>query len=120
MKTFKEDLIAIYQNERSILILIALNFLISVGLMVFAIIRLNPNAAVIRTGYSDIGGYRDGAWTGLLTFPIIAVIFGVMHSLLAVKVFHKRGGGMAKFFLITTTMLILGTILVLSRLLGEG
>ena len=120
MKTFKEDLITIYQSERSILIIMALNFLISAALMIFAIIRLNPNAAVIRTGYSDIGGYRDGAWTSLLVFPVIAVIFGIFHNLLAIRVFHKRGGGMTKFFLVTTTMLILGAFLVLTRLLGEG
>lgn len=120
MKSFKEDLITIYQTERGILILMIINFLISAGLMIFAIISLNPNAAVIRTGYSDIGGYRDGSWTSLLSFPVIAVIFGVFHNLLAIRVFHKRGGGMTKFFLIATSMLILAALLVLIRLLGEG
>jgi hypothetical protein len=51
---------------------------------------------------------------------IAAAIFGILHNLLAVKIFHKRGSGMTKFFLITTTMLILGAFVVMIRLLKEG
>lgn len=120
MKELKKDFIKIYQNERGVLIIMILNFLIALGLLIFAFISLNPNASVIKVGYGDIGGYRDGTWTGLLAFPILAIIFGVLHSILALRIFHKRGAGMAKFFLLTTTFLILGTILVLIRLLKEG
>ena len=100
--------------------LILLNFLLSIGLLIFSILNLNPNGAVVKVGYGDIGGYRDGTWAEMLTFPILAIIFGILHNLLALRIFHKRGSGMAKFFLITTTMLIAGTLLVLIRLLGEG
>ena len=120
MDNFKEDFVKIYQTERGLLILMILNFLISVGLLIFSIVTLNPNASVVKTGYGDIGGYRDGTWVSLLAFPILALNFGILHSLLTVRIFHKRGGGMAKFFLIATTCLLLGTLLVLIRLLGEG
>ena len=120
MQTFKEDFIKIYQTERGVLILMIFNLLLSVALIVFAIIALNPNAAVVKTGYGDIGGYRDGTWVDMLAYPLLALIFGVFHNLLAVRIFHKRGSGMAKFFLLTTTVLILGTALVLIRTLGEG
>ena len=119
MKNIKEDFIKIYQTERGLLILMIFNLLISIVLLVFSIITLNPEAPVVRTGYGDIGGYRDGTWVSLLTFPILAVIFGVFHNILALRIFHKRGAGMAKFFLITTMFLIFGTALVLIRLLGE-
>ena len=118
MKYFKEDLIKIYQNERGILIIMLLNLLLAIGLFVFAAINLNPNSTVVKIGYGDIGGYRDGSWTNMLMFPILALLFGILHNLLALRIFHKRGGGMTKFFLITTSMLILGTFVVLIRLLG--
>lgn len=120
MKTFKEDFIKIYRTERWLLILMILNFLLSVILLVFACLKLNPNASVVKIGYGDIGGYRDGAWTDMLAFPLLAILFGIFHNLLALRIFNKRGGGMTKFFLITTTALILGSFLVLIRLLGEG
>ena len=120
MKTFKEDLIKIYQTERGILIFIILNTLLSIGLLVFSLINLNPNSTVVKIGYGDIGGYRDGGWFDMLAFPLLAIIFGFLHNLLALKIFHKRGGGMTKFFLLSTTALILGAFLVLIRLLWEG
>lgn len=96
------------------------NLLLSIALIIFSIVNLNPNASVVKTGYGDIGGYRDGTWVDMLAFPLLALIFGVLHGFLTVRIFHKRGSGMAKFFLITTTVLILGTFLVLIRALGEG
>ena len=120
MKNFKKDIIKIYQTERGVLILMVFNLLLSIALIVFAIINLNPNAAVVKVGYGDIGGYRDGNWVDMLAYPLFAIIFGVFHNLLAVRIFHKRGSGMTKFFLLATTMLIAGTFLVLIRTLGEG
>ena len=120
MKDFKADFIKIYHNERGIILFIIINLILSLALLVFSIIHLNPNAAIVKTGYGDIGGYRDGTWTDLLTFPLLAIIFGIFHALLSLKIFHKRGGGMTKFFLITTTALILGSFLVLTRLLGDA
>ena len=120
MKIFKEDFIKLYQNERGIIILMIFNLLLSTTLFIFAIIHLNPNAPVVKVGYGDIGGYRDGSWMDMFTFPLLAIIFGILHNLLATRIFHKRGGGMTKFFLLTTTMLILSSFLVLIRLLGEG
>ena len=119
MKTFKADLIKIYQTERGVLLLMILNLILALVLLIYSILSLNPNVPVAKIGYGDIGGYRDGSWMDLLAFPILAVIFGIFHNLLALRVFHKRGGGMTKFFLLATTALILGTFLVLVRLLGE-
>lgn len=118
--TFKDDIVAIYRTERGILLLIIINLLLSIGLLVFSLINLNSGNTVVKTGYGDIGGYRDGSWVDMLSFPLLAVIFGVLHGLLSLRIFRKRGGGMAKFFLIITTALIAGTFLVLIRLLGEG
>lgn len=120
MKNFKSDLVKIYQTERGLLIIIILNILLSIGLLIFSLVNLNPGLSVLKVGYGDIDGYRDGTFIDMLTFPILAIIFGVLHNLLAIRIFHKRGGGMAKFFLLITTALILGTILILARLLGDA
>ncbi len=120
MQDLKTDFIKIWQTERGIIAIMIFNFLISIGLFIFAILNLNPAASVVKIGYGDLGGYRDGTWLDLIAFPILAVIFGILHNLLSTRIFHKRGSGMTKFFLITTTFMIIGAILVLVRLLGEG
>ena len=118
--TFKEDIVAAYCTERGIIVLMCLNILLSIGLLVFSLVRLDPSGAIVKTGYGDIGGYRDGSWIDRLAVACLPIILGILHSLLALRIFRKRGGGMAKFFLIFTTSLIAGTFLVLIRLLGEG
>lgn len=120
MQEFKTDFVKIWQTERGVIALMALNLIFSAVLFIFAMLNLNPEASVVKIGYSDLGGYRDGAWLDLVAFPIFAVIFGLFHNLLSVRIFHKRGSGMAKFFLFTTAFMIFGAILVLIRLLGEG
>lgn len=120
MKDFKTDITKIYKEERLMLILMILNLIISLVLIIISLTHLNPNSSVIKVGYGDIGGYRDGAWTDLLAFPLLAILFGVLHNFIAVRVYHKRGAGMTKFFLVTTTVLILGAFIVFMRLLKEG
>ena len=120
MKYLGEDFKKIYQTERSLLILMGLNLIASIALIILGITKLNPASPLVKIGYGDIGGYRDGSWTDFLAFPLLGLIFGVLHNLLAVMIFHKRGAGMARFFLITTSTLIAGAFIVLIRLSSEG
>lgn len=120
MKKFKEDFLEIYQNERWLLLLMLINLLISIVFFIFTIVRINPNSAVIKVGYGDIGGYRDGTWGDMLAFSILAIVFGVIHAFLVMRIYRKRGSGMAKFLLITTMLLIFGAILTHIRLIGEA
>ena len=115
MKYFKEDIKKIYQSERLMLVMMIFNFLLSLALIIFSVIKINPASSVIKVGYGDIGGYRDGTWLDML-----AILFGILHNFIAVRIFHKRGAGMTKFFIVTTTVLIVGTFIVLARLIQEG
>ncbi len=119
MKNFAEDLKKLYHHERLTLILVIFNLLFSIALFIFGIIKLNPDSAIVKVGYGDIGGYRNGSWADMLTFPILAIIFGIFHNFIALRIFEKRGAGMTKFFLLTTTALIAGAFILLLRLTGE-
>ena len=118
MKALLEDFKKIWQNERLTLVLLILNILGSIALLVVGILKLNPDSVVVKIGYGDIGGYRNGSWADMLAFPLLAVIFGVFHSIIALRIYHKRGAGMTKFFLINTAVLIIGAFIVLFRLTG--
>ena len=116
MKDLKADFKIIYQKERIMLVLMIINFLLSIALVIFSLIKMSPETPVIKIGYGDIGGYRDGAWTDLIAFPLLAVLFGVIHNFIAMRIFHQRGAGMTKFFLTVTTLLIIGAFIVFVRL----
>lgn len=119
MKTIGADLKQIYHEERFMLVLMMLNLFAALALFIFSVVNLNPASAVVKTGYGDIGGYRSGSWLDMLAFPLLAITLGVFHNLIAIRIFKKRGAGMTKFFLLTTTMLIAGTFIVLLRLLEK-
>lgn len=119
MKDYKADLKKIYQTERLMLVLMIINLLASLALAIFSLVKLNPASSVIKVGYGDIGGYRDGSWTEFIAFPLLAILFGILHNFIAVRIFHKRGAGITKFFLITTSTLIVGTFIVLVRLVSQ-
>ena len=110
----------IYQEDKGLFWLLLVNFLFSLVLLIMSIFTLNPNSTVVKLGYSDIEGYRDGAWSNRLVFPMFAILFGVLHNFLAIKIFEKHGKGFALAVAMITTCLILGTIIVMKRLLGES
>ncbi len=119
MKDFKDTIKKIYHEEKLIFILMISNAVLATILFFIGVVNLNPSSAVVKIGYGDIGGYRSGSWADMLVFPILAIIFGVFHTLIAMRIFRKRGAGMTKFFLITTSALILGATIVLLRLLEK-
>ena len=120
MKKIKDDLLEIYTKNRSVLVLMLQVFALSLAIFIFSLTKIDATSSVVKVGYGDIGGYRDGVWLNMLAFPLLALTFGVLHNLLAIKIFEKRGAGMAKFFLIITMLLLLGVLVVLIRLSSEG
>ena len=116
MNAFKEDFIEICRSERGIVALIVVNFLLALALIVFSFICINPNSASLVVSYSDLSGYNNGSWENFLVFPILGLVLGIFHNVIALRLYRKRGSGMTKFFLVATTLVILGTIFVLARL----
>lgn len=119
MKSMKEAFRRMYFEDRGVIMFMIAVFVCSAGLFVFSLTKLNTPNPVVKIGYGDIGGYRDGTWSSLLVFPILACVYGFLHNLLAARIYEKRGAGMTNFFLITTMILIFGTFLVLIRLSSE-
>lgn len=117
MKDFLESIKELYSKDRLVLILMGLNVILALALLIFALVNLNPASAVVKIAYGDIVGYVNGSWWDMLAYPLLAIIFGFLHSVIAVRIYKKRGAGMAKFFLAATAGLILGTFIVLLRLL---
>ena len=115
-KSFKE----IYRTNGWLFALMSLILLASLALLVFSLVTLSPNAALVKVSYSDVGGYVDGNWSGMFAFPLFAILFGFLHNFLIIKIFEKHGSGLAYVFAIITMMLVLGTFVVLVRLLGEA
>ena len=134
MKAIAENFRKIFESHKWLLVAQATLLVASIALFIFSIVNIGSSASVVKTSYGDIGryqggdwssmansgGYHDDVWTERFAFPLLAVVFGILHNLLAIKIFEKKGAGMAGYFIIFSISLTLATFVVLGRLLGEG
>lgn len=134
MKDLAKDLKEVYVKHRTMFTLMVVVAIFSIILFIYSIVNLHPNASVVKVSYGDIGryqggewssmsnsgGYHDGPWQAMLVYPMFALLFGILHNVIALRIFRKKGDKIANIFLAVTIALILFATLILWRLLGEG
>ena len=134
MKDLAKDLKEVYVKHRTMFTLMVVVAVFSIVLFIYSIVNLHPNASVVKMSYGDIGryqggewssmsnsgGYHDGPWQAMLVYPMFALLFGILHNVIALRIFRKKGDKIANIFLAVTIALILFATLILWRLLGEG
>ncbi len=118
----------IWHKYQGLGIAMAVLAVLSFVFLVFSLIHLNPQGAVVIVGYGDVygevlgvsGGYRRDSWLNMLAFPCLALIFGLLHNILALRIFQKYGKDVALVFVGLTLILLVAALIVQLRLLGEG
>lgn len=121
--TWKE----ICRKQRGLMTAMIVLLVLSVALLIFSLTTLRPSSTVVIVGYGDVygeiaglsGGYRRDSWANMLAFPLLALIFGLVHNVLAVKVYRKYGKDMALLLVYATMAMMGATVVVILRLLGE-
>lgn len=108
--------------------------LLAIGVMIFGLISLKPEASVVKVGYGDIGryqggewssmansgGYQDGSWVNMIAYPVLALVIGLLHNVIAIQMYKRKGAGVAKVFIMVSIGVLISILVVLRRLLGEG
>ncbi len=121
--TWKE----VMRKQRGLMVAMIALLIVSVVLLIFALVTLHPQGTVVIVGYGDVygeiaglsGGYRRDSWLNMLAFPLLAILFGLVHNLLALRIYRKYGKTPALMLIFVTILLVLGTFVVMLRLLGE-
>lgn len=134
MKDFRKTLGEIYREQRGLFGMMITLVIFAIATLVISLMTLSPSSAIVKVGYGDIGsfagddlagmriagGYRDGSWASMMTFAVLSIIIGLMHNLIAVRLYKRRGSGAAKAFVGISYAVLIGVIITLLRLLGEG
>ena len=120
MSSFKKLLFTIFKEQRGLFILMTLNFILGLVVFIYSVFTLRFESTAVKIGYGDIGGYRDGAWTEMIMYPVLAILLGVLSAFLGMRIFERHGGNSAKLFIGISMCLIVWTFITLLRLLGEG
>lgn len=104
--------------DRQLVILGLVMILLCLALIVISIVGFHITDVQVPVRYTDFGNvntYRE-KWYYLLSFPLFAVIIGVMHSLIAMKLLVK-GRGLAGVFLAVTDCLLVFAIIITAAVL---
>lgn len=117
----------ICRRQKGLMTLMIVMLVMAALLFIFSLSTLRPHNTVVIVGYGDVygeisgitGGYRRDSWLNMAAFPILALIYGILHNLLAVRIYRKYGRDMAVIVVVATMLLILVTVLIMLRLLGE-
>lgn len=120
MSNVKKLFSSIFREQRGFFALLAINILLGVVLCLISCFSIKLDTVGVKIGYGDIGGYKDGTWTDMLVFPVLALLFGMVHAAIAVRIFGRHGDGMAKVFTFITTILLIGLYVLFFRLINEG
>ncbi len=134
MKNIADNFKKIFESHKGLLTAQVALLVVSLALFIFSLLNLSSATSIVKTSYGDIGRYQGGDWSSMansggyhddiwferFAFPMLAVIYGIFHNLIAIKIFEKKGSGMAGYFILFSISLALATFVVLVRLLGEG
>lgn len=115
------------RKQKPLMIAMIVLLVASVVLLVFSLTTLRPQNTVVIVGYGDVygeiagisGGYRRDSWMNMLAFPALALIYGLLHNLMILKVYRKYGRDLAMMIAVVSILLVAGTFVIIFRLLGE-
>lgn len=101
--------------------MMALLFLVGLGLSLTPIFNLDATTPKIWAKYSDITqGYAEGDWWYLLSFSVLGTTLSIAHVLIAARLYAKRGVSTAMMFLIISICIAFVAGAFLIKILGEG
>lgn len=96
-------------------------------MLIFSLTTLRPQNTVVIVGYGDVygeiagisGGYRRESWANMLAYPVLALVFGLVHNLLVLRIYRKYGKDAALVLAVVTMLLVVTAVVVMLRLMGE-
>lgn len=117
----------IYRKQKGLMLAMIALLVLSGIVAIVLLFVLHPKNSVVIVGYGDVygeiagltGGYRRDSWLNLLAFPLLAVILGVVHNVIAVRVYEKYGKETALMVIFASMLLIVGIGVIVFRLIGE-
>lgn len=133
MKEIHLGLKRIFREEKGLLGVMMLLFLLGMSLGIYTLVNFKGSGTTMYIGYSDIGtfdgadwlslwnsgGYRTGGWAEMSVFPIFGFLFGVLNNILAIQVFQRRGKGYAQLVVALSIIMTVSSFIVLLRLLNK-
>lgn len=96
-------------KDRQFIAIWVLFIIFIIATTIITLLQLRPsdlNVAVRYTAYGPTHIYND-AWYYLSSFLLFLIGLGVLHSLIAIKLYDQKGPGFAKYFISLSLIVVL-------------
>lgn len=108
----KQEIRALFA-DRPIVIALVVVLLLCLILIIVGLLGVHTSDVQLPIRYSDYGAtntYRD-KWYYLLSFPLLGLVIGAMHTLLTFKLLPKNREVAIGFLLTSAVVLVIGIII---------
>ncbi len=125
MKTNKDELLAdfklVLRKKRDVFAMMIVLCLMNIPLFIAPIVTLDSSLPKMKVRFSDIYTrvFSQEVWYYMLAFSLLAVVLGLGHNLIALRLTKKRGPAVAKLFLGASMMVTVFAFAFLMRILTE-
>lgn len=125
MKTNKDELLAdfklVLRKKRDVFAMMIILCLMNIPLFIAPIVTLDGSLPKMKVRFSDIyiRVFSQEVWYYMLAFSLLAVVLGLGHNLIALRLTKKRGAAVAKLFLGASIMVTVFAFAFLMRILTE-
>ena len=100
--------------DRLMTVLLIALILLCAAYSTYVVLSLHPNDLQVAVHYTAYGGttfYRD-KWYYLITFVVFGIMVGILHTLLAAKIYAQGRREMALLFVGVSYLLIIVTWII--------
>lgn len=100
--------------DRLMTVLLIVLILLCAAYSTYVILSLHPSDLQVAVHYTAYGGttfYRD-KWYYLITFVVFGIMVGILHTLLAAKVYMQGRREMALLFIAVSYLLMIVTWII--------
>ncbi|MDR2063311.1 MAG: hypothetical protein LBQ02_00760 [Candidatus Nomurabacteria bacterium] len=116
---FKE----IWQADRKLIWRVVLLFVLGAIVATVGFVMIEPKQLQVLSHYTDLGkvnNYSDSKWQFQFVFPVMALLIGVLHSVLVPRIFIKSGGAFARLFISASVVILFILLLVMLRVIDTN
>ncbi len=122
MKTLQrtgQTLRGLWQERRSFFWQLIGLLVLSLGALITTLTFVHPQQLRIVSHYSDFGEthyYHDAFWSYPLVFPVLALLIGLLHPLIILRLVRSKEIAVARALIFVSYALLIALIIIAARL----
>ena len=96
-----KDALKVIAGDRLMIGLLVATVVLALLLLAFVLLTVRPGEVQVVTHYTAFGptNFYRSSWAYLLNFAVFGLVYAVLHSLIAVKLYAEKGRSLAVGFL---------------------